>query len=689
LRRRAVFSARADGHRIVRYGPGAVQAVERFPAPTSVVFQDARRATGTLSRLRPYGVALASVAVAAAVRAAVDPVFGDRLPFVTFALAVLFVVSSVGAAPAVVAAIVGFAAGSWYFVDPRQSFAVRDVANVLRDAGYFAVTFGSIVSVVRVRRLRHGVASAELTRQALFTSEERFRAIAEALPQVLFTARPDGTADYVNRRLHDFTGAPVGDADGKQWLPYVHPDDVVAVGREWKNAIRAGRPFDTEFRMRRADGEYRWFKCRSVPVRDTSGAIAQWVGSSMEIEDRKRAEADLTTALDAMARARDAAEAANRAKDDFLAVLSHELRSPLSAMVGWLWLLRREIAGQPAALRALDTLERNVRAQSQLIDDLLDVSRIVSGKLRLEFETTDLAQVVRAAVDAIRPAAAGKHVTLACDVPAVPLPVEGDAERLAQVAGNLLANAVKFTPEGGRIAVTAGREDADAVVVVRDSGEGVAPALLPHVFDRFKQGDASTVREHGGLGLGLAIVHHVVERHGGTVTAWSPGPGLGATFTVRLPVARRAAAPVPATARTPDASRSRLDAVRVLLVDDEPDTRAALSLALEANGASVVQAGSVREALADFDRLRPEVIVSDISMPGEDGYALLRRIRDAGGRVTPAVAVTGLASTRDREQALHAGFDGYLAKPVQPDVLVDTVEMLAATRRGRRDADQP
>ncbi len=647
-----------------------------FLEPTSVVYDDR-----SASIWHAYGAALASVVVAAAARAVLDPVLGDRMPFLTFALAVLFAVIRFGRWPAVLTACAGFVVGSWYFVDPRRTVAPSDAANVLRDVFYFIVTLGGIEVVERMRVFHRGAASAEHARRALSASEERFRAIAEAVPQILFTTRPDGKADYINRRLYEMTGASP-DGDRRDLLAYVHPDDAALVWARWRAAVEQGQPFDTEYRIRRSDGEYRWFKTRGVPVRDTSGAIVQWVGSAMEIEDRKRAEAELTSALELMARARDHAEAANRAKDQFLAVLSHELRSPLSAMVGWLWALRREVGHLPTATRAVETLERNVRAQSQLIEELLDVSRIVSGKLRLEFAPTDMDSVVRGAVDAMRPTVAGKSLTLTYEGADGSLVVDGDSDRLGQVVRNLLANAIKFTPEGGRITVTLARADATAVCTVADTGEGIPASFLPHVFDRFRQADASLTREHGGLGLGLAIVRHVVGRHGGRVTAASAGVNLGATFTVTLPLAPAVTvATRPAAVPAGRDLTARLDALRVLLVDDEPDTRAAMSLALEADGARVIQAGSVREALAEYERGRPEVIVSDLSMPGEDGYALIRVVRERQGRTTPALAVTGLASARDRERALHAGFDSYLAKPVQPDILIETVRMLVSSRR--------
>jgi signal transduction histidine kinase/ActR/RegA family two-component response regulator len=386
-------------------------------------------------------------------------------------------------------------------------------------------------------------------------------------------------------------------------------------------------------------------------------------------------------------RAQELAEEANRSKDQFLALLSHELRTPLGAMLGWLYLLRGGKLNAAMAARGLEVLERNTRAQAQLIDDLLDVSRIGAGKLRLEAQPTELAPVVEAAVDALRPAARAKDITLrvARDVSAGP--VLGDATRLQQVFWNLLANAVKFTPPGGRVEVRLERADGQAQVIVQDNGEGIRPDFLPHVFEPFRQADSSMTRAHGGLGLGLAIVRHLVELHGGTISAASPGAGQGATFTVRLPIAPARFGPPrhESPSRAADGSAEvPLAGLRVLAVDDEPDARDLLSLVLAQGGAEVRAAGSAEEALATLEGWRPDVVVSDIAMPGEDGYGLIRRLRarapEEGGRI-PAVALTAYARAEDRARALAAGFQVHAPKPIDPEELVTVVRALAAWSR--------
>ncbi|HVH07434.1 MAG TPA: ATP-binding protein [Myxococcota bacterium] len=370
---------------------------------------------------------------------------------------------------------------------------------------------------------------------------------------------------------------------------------------------------------------------------------------------------------------------ANRAKDDFLAVLSHELRSPLNAMLGWVRVLQRGDRDEATVARAVATLERNVWAQAQVIDDLLDVTRIDSGKLDLDRTRVDLAAAVSGAVESLRPQAAGKRLAVDLSLADEALEVEGDAARLQQIVGNLLHNAIKFTPDGGRVAVRLARRGDAAALEVEDTGPGIETDLLPRVFDRFVQADSSTTRRHGGVGLGLSIVKTLTALHGGSVRAESAGPGRGARFTVLLPlaaetIARDVRVPAPASAED-------LAAVDVLLVEDDTDSREALAMALAERGARVRHAGSVREAIAAYDERAPDVLVSDIGMPEEDGYDLIREIRrreDGAGSRTAAIAMTGFASRHDREAALRAGFDDHVGKPVAIGALLTRLRTLAA-----------
>jgi PAS domain S-box-containing protein len=389
-------------------------------------------------------------------------------------------------------------------------------------------------------------------------------------------------------------------------------------------------------------------------------------------------------------RARSLADAASRMKDEFLATVSHELRTPLTAILGWGAMLARPETPHEKKARALDTVLRNAKSMSQLIEELLDVSRIVSGKIRIEFGAVDLPIVLHGAVEAVRPAAETRQVRLVQVVdPDLPV-IRGDATRLQQVIGNLLSNAVKFTPRDGTVSVRVSRVDSQVEIVVRDSGVGIDARFLPHVFEPFRQADASITRASGGLGLGLAIVKNIIERHGGRVEAASEGQGHGSTFTVRLPLARASQAPreAPDGAGPPAcagelALTARLDGVRVLIVDDDVDTRDLLVETLLPTGAEVTGASSVAEAMAEFARRPPNVLVSDIGMPGESGLDLIKRVRalprDSGGFV-PAAALTSYAREEDRRSALAAGFQLHIPKPIDPIELSVLVATLARLR---------
>jgi signal transduction histidine kinase/ActR/RegA family two-component response regulator len=404
----------------------------------------------------------------------------------------------------------------------------------------------------------------------------------------------------------------------------------------------------------------------------------------------RRSEAELRELFEREQEARHKAEEANRIKDDFLSTVSHELRTPLNAILGWVWLLSNGTLSPEETRRAIATIERNARAQGQIVDDLLDVSRIITGKLRLQVIQVNLVQIIEAALDSVGPAAAAKEIQVERRLDPLAALATGDPNRLQQVVWNLLSNAVKFTPQGGTVEVGLARQGSYAEIRVRDTGAGISADFLQHVFDRFRQADSSSTRAHGGLGLGLAIVRHLVELHGGTVEAESAGEGKGATFTVRLPVAPELRlAPVQALrerSMAPAAlAAGDLQGLKILLVDDEPDAREVLPALLERFGAEVQVAASTREALVLLPRFVPDVLVSDLAMPGEDGYSLIRQVRklEDGLKDLPAIALTAQASDVDRARALAAGFQIHLAKPVEPRDLVAAVTTLT------RDAPSP
>jgi signal transduction histidine kinase/CheY-like chemotaxis protein len=372
------------------------------------------------------------------------------------------------------------------------------------------------------------------------------------------------------------------------------------------------------------------------------------------------------------------AETANRLKDEFLTTLSHELRTPLNSLVGWARLLAGGKLDAPQTAHAIQAIERAGLTQSRVIEDLLDMSRIVAGKLELDIRPTVVPPVVEAALESLRHAADAKRITIAASVEVAREPIAADPDRLQQVVWNLLSNAIKFTPSGGHVAVRLTSNDGELRLTVSDTGIGFNADVAAHLFERFRQGDGSTTREHGGLGLGLGIVRHVVELHGGTVAAASAGEGLGCTFEASIPIrpwtARVVAAP-PAVALAPS-----LRGVTVLVADDDSEAREFARATLEQCGAHVVTASSAEEAKARFKRKRPDVFVSDLVMPDEDGLQLIREIRQierASGRITPAAALTALARSEDRRRALSAGYQMHMAKPIDPTELVTTIERLA------------
>ena len=410
---------------------------------------------------------------------------------------------------------------------------------------------------------------------------------------------------------------------------------------------------------------------------------------SRYLGELRRSEAEREQILLREKAARAEAEAANRVKDEFLSTLSHELRTPLTSIIGWTNLMRAGRVKGEVQEQALETIERNARIQSRLIDDLLDLSRIISGKLLLEAREFDLSSVVSNAIDVVRPAANAKSIRLVYECGEGGQVVAGDPARLQQVAWNLLSNAVKFTPEGGEVRVRLGRDGARARLTVSDTGAGIRAEFLPHVFDRFRQADSATTRTHGGLGLGLSIVRHLVELHGGTVHAESAGEGHGSTFSVTFPLAQspacaceagQPAAPLRDAVRR-GARAETLAGVRVLVVDDEHDTRNLISTVIAQSGAEVTACASAGEALETLKTWRPHILMSDIGMPGEDGYSLIRRVRalppERGGR-TPAAALTAYARDEDRGRALAAGYQLHIAKPFNPRELLAAVSDLQA-----------
>jgi len=412
-----------------------------------------------------------------------------------------------------------------------------------------------------------------------------------------------------------------------------------------------------------------------------------------DVTERVAREAELQSQIEARSKllaseklARSEAERANRLKDEFLATISHELRNPLNAIMGWAHMMRLGKLTPANAERAVETIYRNAKSQAQLVADLLDVSRIISGKLRLDVRTIDLINIVNAAIDSIRPAADVKGIRLQTMLDPAAGPISGDADRLQQIVWNLLTNAVKFTPKGGKIQVKVQRIDSHVEIVVSDSGVGISKEFLPHVFDRFRQADASTTRIHGGLGLGLSIVHQLVDLHGGGASVHSDGEGKGATFTITLPFvgvisSQQEEAAEPAQEEvTPFDGLPSLRGLKVLVVDDEADTRELIREVLKECGSEVILSRSAAEALEAIEQHKPDILISDLGMPDEDGYSLISKIRalpaEQGGQI-PAAALTAYARAEDRMRVLRSGFQFHLPKPVDSAELVTVVASLA------------
>jgi PAS domain S-box-containing protein len=537
-------------------------------------------------------------------------------------------------------------------------------------------------------------------------SEERLRLlIASVRDYAIFVLDTSGHVASWNAGAERLKGYAADEIIGQHFSRF-YPEHDVQAGKcefELAEATRVGRFEDEGWRIRK-DGTRFWANVVITPIRDAHGVLRGFAKVTRDLSERKRYQdeqislaraeegrriaeenqAEAHAVARQLRAARDKAEEATRLKDDFLATVSHELRTPLNAILGWGSMLDAGKLDPEKTAHAIGTIVRNAKAQSQIIDDLLDVSRIIAGQLRLDVDQVDINQIVSGAVDVVRPAADARGVSLHWDGNPDAGVVKGDAGRLQQVLWNLLSNAVKFTPRGGSVRVSLRRHESSIEIEIADTGEGIAPEFLPRVFERFSQQEANNSRKAGGLGLGLAIVKHLVELHGGTVEAQSKGPGTGATFTIALPpvVVRRPkeAARISITPAAELQLPAELVGLKVLVVDDEADGRELVQAVLERAGAVVSLASSVVEALDAIRVQRPDAIVSDIGMPGEDGYAFIQKLRalprEEGGRI-PAVALTAFARGDDRRKALLAGFQNHAAKPIEAQELMVVVANLA------------
>lgn len=575
-------------------------------------------------------------------------------------------------------------------------------------------------------------------------TEERFRLLSRCSPVGIFLMDTLGRYTYANPSCQAICGFTVQENWQTDWTNSIYSQDRNRVLTDWSGCIRQGQAYSDEFRIDILNESVKWVHVRTSPMLSDQGNLLGHVGTIEDVSDRKQAEVNREQIVREQA-ARQQAEAANRMKDEFLAIVSHELRTPLNSILGWSQMLLNRKLDESTTLRALQTIERNARSQSQLIEDILDVSQIIRGRLRLTMQPVSVIALIEAVIETVSPVAAQKSIQIECNFDQSVEKVYGDSERLRQIIWNLLANAIKFTPEGGQVTVQLSKitreryEQAKALeyskqysllhetepcltaainaseyaqIQVVDTGIGIKADFLPYVFDRFRQADSTTTRPYGGLGLGLAIVHHLVDQHQGFIRADSPGEGKGATFTVCLPLLATAATLVTPTTVTPTitpttvtpaglpavelpavevpvsyrskvtpgkqaAQNSRsLERVQVLVVEDHHDTRDFLTLVLRQYGAEVIAVGSVNEAIQYLEECVPHVLISDIGMPLEDGYKLIRQVRDReshSGNHIPAIALTAYVRPEDQQQAIVAGFQMHVPKPVEPQELIAAV----------------
>ncbi|MBD2114118.1 MULTISPECIES: PAS domain-containing hybrid sensor histidine kinase/response regulator [Cyanophyceae] len=546
---------------------------------------------------------------------------------------------------------------------------------------------GIAINVTEQKRFEQALIGSEAIAR---TQAEELAALMEATPAAIWIAHDvDCSQMTANRMAHQLMQAEPGSlSTANSWvgggsLPfkqYKQGQELLPQDLPMQKAIRTGQEVTDEIEFVYPDGTVRYIYGKAVPLYAPSGEVRGAIAGFIEITALKQSEHEREQLLQRERIAREEAEQANRLKDQFLAVLSHELRSPLNPILGWARLLQTRSFDAAKTAQALATIERNALLQTQLVDDLLDLAKILRGKLHLNPVPVYLAGIVEAAVETVKTSAATKTIALKLDLEPT-IQVAGDTARLQQVVSNLLSNAIKFTPSDGQVTVTLKSVDNQAEISVSDTGIGISPEFLPHLFESFRQEDISITRRHGGLGLGLAIVRQLVDVHGGTITARSPGEGQGATFSVRLPQLSVETSTDPAAALPKPALD--LSGIRVFSVDDSADTREFLTVLLEQYGANVITAGSASEALAALRTMHADVLISDIGMPEMDGYKLIRRVRalppDQGGNI-PAIALTAYARDEDQRQSLASGYQRHLSKPLDLEKLVQAVVELTQAR---------
>jgi PAS domain S-box-containing protein len=642
-----------------------------------------------------YGTAIVSSVAFLFLKLALRRYLGDTVPFVLFFSVVMANAWFGGMGPGLLATALSTIFAAVYFMD-RVSDA--SIWNKIWPLATFAVE-GTLISALshsrrRILQERTAVLLRERSaREQAEESEAHKAAILRNAMDCIISMDHQGNVIEWNPAAETTFGFTRGEAMGREMAELIIPQpmrEAHRIGLVKFLATGEGPVIGKRIEIaatRKGGGQFP-VELSITPIKGEGSPT--FTGYLRDITERKQAETERDRLLAGEREARQDAERANRMKDEFLSIVSHELRTPLHAILGWSQMLAKREVNKEDLTEGLQVIERNARVQTQIIEDILDMSRIISGKVRLDVQRVDLPSVIEAAIQAVQPAADAKGIRLQKVLDPLTEPVSGDPARLQQIVWNLISNAIKFTPKGGRVSVTLERVNSHVEISVSDTGDGIPPDFLPYVFERFRQAEGPTTRRHGGLGLGLSIVKQLTELHGGTVQAKSPGEGQGATFRVALPLI-----PLrpnddgdgryhPKTSRietTNDNAAPKLKGIRVLVIDDEPDARKLIKRLLEECEAEVTTGGSVDEALRLISEVNPHVILSDIGMPGRDGYELLRILRslpaEKGGKI-PAAALTAFARSEDRTRSMMAGFDLHVSKPVEPRELCAVVARLAS-----------
>ena len=547
---------------------------------------------------------------------------------------------------------------------------VSNITFVERPAAAVSIV-SALESAVRSRRRQYQVRDKV---NELAQAAEQFEVMANSIPQLALMTTPEGRVFWYNRRWIEYTGSLEVPGKDWDWSSHTTPETIARVEPVWRACMKSGETFEMEIPLRGVDGNFRTFLSIAVALKDEKSRIVKWLCTLTDVEEQRRLLAVRESLLESERRARTEAERAARMKDEFLATLSHELRTPLSSILGWAYLLKKSPANESLAQDASEVISRSGENLKSLVDDLLDLSRIVSGKVQLEFSPVNLPELVRSQLESFRPMAQSKDVVLDWSLDEAGS-IMADERRINQIVSNLVSNAVRFTPAKGWIYVTLKFEGDFAVLSVADSGQGIDPDFLPRLFDRFTQADSSAARKHGGMGIGLSLVKQFTDLHGGNTHAISEGMGKGSVFTVSLPIFQKGRKSL-AYAK-PTQTPSLLSGLSILVVDDDHGIRDLLNRILTEGGATVKTVSSAKEALQQLEQEVPSVIISDIGMPEVDGYELMKEVR-MRGIVVPSIALTAFVQDEDRKKAIQSGFQEYLSKPVQPNTVIDLVAELTS-----------